>query len=142
MPTIVPYGRFNRLADWFDIVNDLALSDRDTATDACPSSFMMDVQENPDDYVVEATMPGVTRDEVDVELNEGRLNISVDKRDSEEVKERNYIHRETSSYRAVRSVYLKDADTAGLKASLKDGVLTVTVPKRTQNTSVTKVEID
>ena len=83
----------------------------------------------------------MSRDEVDVELNEGRLNISVDKRDSEEVAHRNYVHRETSAYRAVRSVYLKDADTVGLTAVLKDGVLTVNVPKRNQSGNVTKVEI-
>lgn len=140
MAMMVPYGRLNALNDWFNMVNDLVAPDS-TARDTFPASFMMDVQENPDGYVVEATMPGVSRDEIDVELNEGHLNISVDKKDSEEVAKRNYIHRETSSYRATRSVYLKDADTAGLTASLKDGVLTVNVPKRTQNSNVTKIQI-
>lgn len=140
MAMMVPYGRFNALNDWFNMMNELASTDS-TPRDNFPSSFLMDVQENAENYVVEATMPGVSRDEIDVELNEGRLNISVDKKDSEEVAQRNYIHRETSAYRAVRSVYLKDADTTGLAATLKDGVLTVNVPKRTQNGSVTKIQI-
>ena len=141
MAMMVPYGRLNALNDWFNMVNDLVSTDPSTRAESFPASFMMDVQENADGYVVEATLPGVSRDEIDVELNEGHLNISVDKKDSEEVAKRNYIHRETSSYRAVRSVYLKDADTAGLTASLKDGVLTVNVPKRTQNSNVTKIQI-
>ncbi len=140
MAAMVPYGRLSALNDWFNMVNDLVAPDSNTR-DVFPASFLMDVQENADGYVVEATMPGVSREEIDVELNEGHLNISVDKKDSEEVAKRNYIHRETSSYRATRSVYLKDADTAGLSASLKDGVLTVNVPKRTQNSSVTKIQI-
>ena len=137
---MVPYGRFNGLNDWFNMMNELAAEPAPRA-DACTGSFLMDVQENGDGYVVEATVPGVSRDEIDVELNENRLNISVDKRDSEEVAKRNYVHRETSAYRAVRSVYLKDADTTGLTAVLKDGVLTVNVPKRTQNGNVTKIQI-
>ena len=141
MAMMVPYGRFGGLGDWFNMVNDLVAAEPSTRADAVPASFMMDVQENDDNYVVEATLPGVTRDEIDVELNEGRLNISVNKKDSEEVAKRNYIHRETSEYRAVRSVFLKDADTVGLTATLKDGVLEVNVPKRTQNASVTKIQI-
>ena len=142
MATMVPYyGRFaNGLNDWFNMMNELA-STEPSSRDGVTGSFVMDVQENAENYVVEGHLPGVTRDEIDVELNEGRLNISVDKKDSEDVKKRNYIHRESTEYRAVRSVYLKDADTSGLSASLKDGVLTVNVPKRTQNASVTKIQI-
>jgi len=140
MASMVPYGRFNPLADWYNMMNELT-AEPATRNDFVPAAFMMDVQETPEAYVVEATMAGVGRDEIDVELNEGRLNITVDKRDSEEVAKRNYIHRETSAYRATRSVYLKDADTVGLTAQLKDGILTVNVPKRTQNGSVTKIQI-
>ena len=144
MATMVPYGRRGSLGDWFgtsdwiNAMNELASAGRPESSGA---SFLMDVQENPDGYVVEAVIPGVARNEVDVELNEGHLNISVDKQDTEEVTRRNYVHRETSAYRAVRSVYLKDADTVGLTAVLKDGVLTVNVPKKSQTGTVTKVEI-
>jgi HSP20 family protein len=137
---MIPYGRFNTLGDWLSAVSDLA-AEAPSRTDLAPASFLLDVQEAPDGYVVEVTVPGVQRDEIDVELNEGRLNITVDKRDGEEVAKRNYIHRETGAYRAMRSVYLKDADTQGLTAALKDGVLTVNVPKRTKSGNVTKVLI-
>lgn len=141
MTTMIPRSRFaSPLNDWFNLMNQIA-ADTDRTPDIAPAFFMMDVQENPDGYVIEVTVPGVSRDEIDVELNEGRLNISVDKKDGPEVAERNYIHRETSEYRATRSVYLKDADTQGLTAQLKDGMLTVNVPKRVPNGSVTKILI-
>lgn len=142
MASMIPYNRYTApIANWFSMMDDLANSREVSRGEIAPASFMLDVQDNADGYIVEATLPGVGRDEIDVELNEGRLNITVDKQDSEEVVKRNYLHRETSAYHAVRSVYLKDADTAGLTAQLKDGILTVNIPKRTQNSNVTKIAI-
>ena len=139
MAAILPYGRVNALSNWFDAINDLAnFEQRYPET---PSAFKMDVQENPDGYIVEAHVPGVAREEIDVELNAGRLVIDIDHKDFEDVEKRNYVLRETSAFHATRGVYLKDADTAGLTAVLKDGVLTVNVPKRLQNANVTKVTI-
>lgn len=142
MASMIPYTRIpmSALNDWFGYMNDLMNTDT-TNKDIAPASFMLDVEEKPDGYEIQATLPGVKRDEIDVELNAGRLNITVDKKDSEEVQKKNYIHRETSAYRATRSVYLKDADTTGLTAQLKDGVLTVSVPKKRENSNVQKIEI-
>lgn len=142
MASLIPYTRIpmSTLNDWFGYMNDL-MNPETTSRDVAPASFMMDVEERPDGYEIQATLPGVKRDEIDVELNEGHLNISVDKKDSEEVAKKNYIHRETSAYRATRSIYLKDADTTGLTAQLKDGVLTICVPKRRENSNVQKIEI-
>ena len=141
MQSLIPYGHLNTLGNWINAINDLANMDVTARAEAVPACFKMDVQENADGYIVEATMAGVAREEIDVELNEGRLVIAVDKKEPVDVESRNYVLRETGAYRAVRSIYLKDADTAGLTASLKDGMLTVKVPKRTQNANVTKIEI-
>ena len=43
-------------------------------------AFKMNVEDAGDKYVVTAELPGVKKDEVDVELNEGRLSVSVDKK--------------------------------------------------------------
>ena len=102
----------------------------------------MNVEDAGDAYVVTAELSGVKRDEIDVELNEGRLSISVDKKESEEEKGKNYLHKETSEWSATRGVYLKDAATSGLTARLDGGVLTVNVPKQDEKANVTKVSID
>jgi HSP20 family protein len=106
------------------------------------SAFKMDVEDADDKYVVTAHVPGVSKDEIDVELNEGRLSVSIDHKESDEAKEKNYLHKETSEWTATRGVYLKDAATAGLTAKLADGVLTVNVPKQVEQANVTKVSID
>ena len=105
-------------------------------------AFPMDVEDAGDHYAVTAHLPGVAKDEVDVELNEGRLSISVDHRESDEDKGKNYLQKETSEWQASRGVYLKDAPNEGITAKLADGVLTVNVPKiQEQKTNATKVEI-
>lgn len=143
MASLVPYSRISSLspfAEWLGAVNDLMASDNSSA-DIAPASMMMDVEETAEAYAVSVTVPGVKREEIDVELNQGRLNITVDKKDSESEVKKNYVHRETRAYHAVRSVYLKDADTSGLTAQLKDGMLTVNIPKKTNNANVQKIEI-
>lgn len=124
-----PFGIFDDFLTPFETVN---------ANDA----FQMDVEDAGDAYVVSAYLAGVDRDEIDVELNEGRLSISVNKTETEEKKEKNYLHKETRSWSASRGVYLKDAATAGLSAKLDNGVLTVNVPKQDATESVTKISIE
>ena len=105
-------------------------------------AFPMDVEDAGDHYAVTAHLPGVSKDEVDVELNEGRLSISVDHRESDEDKGKNYLLKETGEWSATRGVYLKDAATEGLSAKFDGGVLTVNVPKQAEKANVTKVSID
>ncbi len=143
MASMIPYTRIPASFapfDWLSAMSDL-MTPSSTGTDVAPASMMMDVEETPDAYAVTVTVPGVKREEIDVELNQGRLNITVDKKDSEEDAKKNYVHRETYSYHATKNVYLKDADTTGLTAQLKDGVLTVNVPKKKNNADVQKIEI-
>ena len=129
MASMVPY-RFpmsiRPMSSWFDAFDDLAnLADSRVAG----AAFPMDVEDAGDSYVVKAYLSGVSRDEIDVELNEGRLSIAVNVEDKEEDKGKTYLAKEFTSYSATRGIYLKDAASEGLSARLADGVLTVNVPK-------------
>ncbi|MCI1667088.1 MAG: Hsp20 family protein [Olsenella sp.] len=141
MASIIPYDRYARaLSSWpfnafDDFFSPLATTDSDLA-------FKMNVEDAGDRYVVTAELPGVKKDEVDVELNEGRLSISVDKKESDEEKGKNYLHKETSEWSATRGVFLKDAAASGITGKLEGGVLTVSVPKQAEKSNVTKVAID
>ncbi len=141
MASMIPYDRYARaLSSWpfgsfDDFFAPLAASDGDLA-------FKMNVEDAGDKYVVTAELPGVKKEDVDVELNEGRLSISVDKKESDEEKGKNYLHKETSEWSATRGVYLKDAATVGITGKLEGGVLTVNVPKQSEKANVTKVSID
>ena len=125
----------NSLFDVFDDVLDVASSPLSKA-------FPMDVEDTGDSYVVTAYLMGATKDGIDVELNEGRLSISVSVEENEEDKGKNYLQKEFMAYSATRGIYLKDAATEGLSAKFVDGVLTVTVPKFVEKKNATKIAID
>jgi HSP20 family protein len=141
---MVPYDRYGRALRRsfpFDgFFDDFFTSPLVSATS--DAAFQMDVEDAGDSYVISAHLAGVSRDEIDVELNEGRLSISVEKTETEEENGKNYLHKETHSWSASRGVYLKDAATAGLSAKLDNGVLTINVPKQDEKANVTKVSID
>lgn len=141
MTSMIPYTSLDRaLRSWpFDSMDDFFAPLAKVAGDY---GFKMDVEDAGDAYVVSAELPGVTKDQVDVELNEGRLSISVDKKESDEKKSRTYLQKETSEWQASRGVYLKDAAREGLSAKLEGGVLTVNVPKQQKQSNVTKVTIE
>ncbi|MCI6681463.1 Hsp20/alpha crystallin family protein [Parafannyhessea umbonata] len=141
MTSMIPYTSLDRaLRSWpFDSMDDFFAPLAKVTGDY---GFKMDVEDAGDAYVVSAELPGVTKDQVDVELNEGRLSISVDKKESDEKKGKTYLQKETSEWQASRGVYLKDAAREGLSAKLEGGVLTVNVPKQQRQSNVTKVTIE
>ena len=141
MTSMIPYTSLDRaLRSWpFDSMDDFFAPLTKVTGDY---GFKMDVEDAGDAYVVSAELPGVTKDQVDVELNEGRLSISVDKKESDEKKGKTYLQKETSEWQASRGVYLKDAAREGLSAKLEGGVLTVNVPKQQKQSNVTKVTVE
>ena len=143
MASMVPYRSVFGIrptvpASWLDDFNDLF----DLSNGAADKAFPIDVEDKGDAYEVKAYFTGVKKDDIDVELNEGRLSISVNVEDKEEDKDKNYLQKEFTSYSATRGVYLKDAASDGLTAKYADGVLTVNVPKFVEKKNVTKVAID
>lgn len=142
MASMVPYRSVfglrpaTSLFDAFDDMMDLASAPMST------KAFPMDVEDKGDSYEVKAYLTGVSKDDIDVELNEGRLSIAVRVEEKEEDKGKNYLQKEFTSYSATRGVYLKDAACEGLSARYADGVLTVSVPKIVEKKNVTKISID
>ena len=143
MASVIPYRNYERALRRqfpFDMFEDFLASPLSAVNSN--DAFKMDVEDAGDAYVVTAYLAGVGRDEIDVELNEGRLSISVEKTETEEEQGKNYLHKETHAWSASRGVYLKDAATEGLSAKLDNGVLSINVPKQVAKVNVTKVSID
>ncbi|NLW90428.1 MAG: Hsp20/alpha crystallin family protein [Syntrophomonadaceae bacterium] len=92
-------------------------------------SFRADIQETEQEYIVEAELPGMKKDEIVLELRENTLTISAHKNEEFKEEKENYIHRErrTGSYR--RSFYVDNVDNAGVQAEYTDGILKVHLPK-------------
>ncbi len=105
-------------------------------------TFKIDIQDNDTEYTIEAELPGVKKEDVEITLNDGRLNISVKKEEVSENKSKKYIHRERKYAQMSRSILLADADDEGIKAKLEEGVLTIQVPKKQHEDTSKRIMIE
>lgn len=90
----------------------------------------LDVYEEKDSVVVKAELPGMNKEDLGVTLAGENLTIKGEKKEDKEVKEDAYYRRERSYGSFLRTVALPcDVKGDEIKASFKDGVLEIRVPK-------------
>jgi len=91
----------------------------------------VDIEEKDDSYVITADMPGFTKDQIHIGYENGVLSLSAKKEAENETKDdgKKYICRERSSSMFQRSFRVKGIREKDIKAGLKDGILTITLPK-------------
>ena len=93
-------------------------------------SAKVDIKELDDKLEVLADVPGFTKDDIDIKYEKGWLTISGEVKKEKEEKDVKYLHKEIGSRSFARRFYLGDTiDTENIKASFKDGILNVTLPK-------------
>ncbi|MDF2923786.1 MAG: heat-shock protein Hsp20 [Paenibacillaceae bacterium] len=141
---LIPFGKrkedaFSQLARSFnEVMNDDFFAPFKSST----MSFKTDVRETEQAYLVEAELPGFKKDEIDVDYAAPYLTIKAVRQ--EEAKQENDRHqvvrRERRYGEYVRRFYVQDIDEEGIKASLKDGILSLTVPKR-QRLNAKRIDI-
>jgi HSP20 family protein len=138
---IVPLPRRRRsaLAPWardFDRLFDEAFgrlaAPAGSAVDAAARTPALDVTESDRDYTVRLDMPGVTKEDVQVSVEGRRVSVQARTERAGDKKEGDrLLHRERSASSYVRRFTLPaelDGDSAAAK--LEQGVLTLTLPKR------------
>lgn len=108
---------------------------RDFFTDNWPTpmnlDFRADIKENENEYVIEAEMPGINKEQITVEFRDQTLSISAEHMDARDEETENYIRRERRKGSMSRSFYVEDINVDEIKASYEDGVLKVLLPKLT-----------
>ncbi len=127
-----PFGEFeqtwNRMSQFFE--------------SAGADAWMPDVEteETADAYVVRAELPGMKREDVDIELRGNELRITGEVKAEEKQQSAGKPLRHRHGKFAYRTRLPADADTENIDAQLANGVLTVRLPKAAQTRS-RKIEI-
>lgn len=94
-------------------------------------SLSIDLIEHDDEFVVAVDLPGFERDDVSIRVTDHQLRIEAEQEGSLDEEQENYIRHERSHQSMRRSVRLPDeVDTESVSAEMRNGVLTVTLPKR------------
>jgi len=133
-PALTSWPSFGRLSDLRDEID--RLFEPPLTGLARPSHLLsgwtpaLDVYEEKDHFTVKAELPGMKKEDIEVSFHDGGLNISGERKSETK-------HDDTEVYRAERffgrfhrTVTLPTSIAADkIKASYKDGVLTVTLPK-------------
>ncbi|MDF0376559.1 Hsp20/alpha crystallin family protein [[Kitasatospora] papulosa] len=91
-------------------------------------SPLADMHETDNSYVVEAELPGIEREDIDVEISDRELRISGEYKECEREGVLRHSTRRTGHF-AFQALLPADVKADEVTASLSDGVLTVTVPK-------------
>jgi HSP20 family protein len=91
---------------------------------------VVDVSETDEDFVVRAELPGIGQDDVKVTVDSNTLTITGEKKLVREEKEKTYHRMERSYGTFERTFSLSNrVDSSKTKASFKDGVLEIRLPK-------------
>lgn len=95
-------------------------------------SIKVDVKEDDKSYTVRADVPGVKKEDIQVDVEGSLISLRAEaKQEKEEKKGEKVVYSERSYGMASRSFSLPtEVDEKGAKAEYKDGVLTLTLPKK------------
>lgn len=106
-------------------------TDEQTLTAWAPA---VDVFETENELVIKADLPEVSEKELDVRVENNMLTIRGDRKFEQKVKEENYLRMERAYGSFSRSFSLPNTvNTEAIHADYKEGVLTVTLPKRAES---------
>jgi len=123
-----PMREFRNLED--RMMNSLKLSTDVDVTNVTGFTPSVNTREGEYAYHVEVDLPGVKKEDINVDLKDDVLTISGERKTKSEISEKDYYKKECSYGKFHRSFTLpEDTDIENIEANSEDGVLEVVIPK-------------
>ena len=100
---------------------------------AAPTQFRMDVTENDKEYQVLADLPGVKKEDINITINGNEVAVSVEVKHEKDVKNGETLLCAERYYGKIQRAFTlgQEVDEATAQAKFNDGVLELTLPKKT-----------
>ena len=128
---LIPFDRTIRHMTNFDPFRELDNMERSFfGNGSVVSAFRTDVSDTGDAFKLEAELPGFSKDDIKIEIENDCLTISAERKFDDEDKKKNFVKRERFYGSYSRSFDVTGIDTDAIEASYNDGVLTLTMPKK------------
>ncbi len=107
------------LNDYFTLIDSPVLKERE---------FMKtDIREGKKEYIMEIDLPGLTKDDITINYENGYLTIKATK--NIEVETDHYVRKERFYGEVRRSFYIGEKKESDIKANYQNGILTISFPK-------------
>ncbi len=133
---LVPFSRrTNEIAtrsdpfDFESIFNDFFSDSFAPAFFRAGHPMRADIRETEKEYVLEADMPGVKKEDIRLDLRDGILTVGVEHNENVDDTRENYIRKERRYGSYSRSFSVDGVKQENITAKYNDGVLTVNLPK-------------
>ncbi len=122
---LVPRRNFDLFDDFFD---DEFFSKREK------NLMKTDIREKGDKYLLDIDLPGFEKENINLSLHDGYLNISAETKKEEKNNDEKLVRRERFFGKCSRSFYVGDnIREKDIKAEFKNGILKVEIPKNDSN---------
>jgi HSP20 family protein len=141
---MIPFrkGQAARRGDFYtQLFNNFFNDDFFGAAGMMPEAFKVDLRETDKAYIVEAELPGVKKEAIDISFENNYLTISAKRDESTETKTDSYIRRECHYGELKRCFYMDNIDESNIDASFKDGILMLKLPKKAAGDGRKKIDI-
>ena len=94
--------------------------------------FAADIRDTGSAFLIEADLPGFKKEDIHVDLDGDMLTVSAERHSDYEDKEKaaSYLHLERAYGKCKRAFDVSAVDTASITAAYENGVLTLTLPKK------------
>ena len=119
-----------------DFFNDDFLPRRDR------NLMKTDIKEHKNKYIVEIDLPGFSKENIDLSLNNGYLNIHAKlEKNNDKEDEGKFLHRERFFGECSRSFYVGDEiEEKDIQAEFKNGILKIDIPKKEDTKKIPDVK--
>lgn len=103
---------------------------------------MSEVRENANEYKVSVQLPGIKKEDINIELNNNTLTISAESK-FEDIKDEEKLHYSQIAYGKFHKTieFAKDIDSENSTCDYSDGVLRITLKKHEEKKETKKLEI-
>ncbi|MCL2751853.1 MAG: Hsp20/alpha crystallin family protein [Firmicutes bacterium] len=143
MAGLVPFNRKNNelartdtgFEDFYNMLDDFFNDGFMPSRNLLKDTFKIDIQEKDKEYLVEAELPGIKKEDINISVDDENLCISANRVEESTKDGKSYIHRGRRATSMSRRVRLAGAKLDEIKAKLEEGILSVTIPKNTKAAS-------
>lgn len=127
---LIPFTRENSLSNQ-NLFNYLDSIEKSFFNDMEPAAqFRTDIRDNGNEYLLEAELPGFAKEDIHINIDGDRLDITASHQEKKEEKKDNYVCRERKFGSFSRSFDVTGIDTAAISAGYQDGILSLHLPKK------------